>query len=270
MTDVSVLEQGAAEATATFDELFHKELYRCAKDAYYYIATGVRPSVIDCYATAESEVAKNTTGVLENMSREHSRDTCSCNYRVYVGRGPNCWVDGDWYSCYYDYVRENGGHSSYYTKIEESVVSEVVELSSECYRFSGHPMTFEPRDCSANGGYCGCNLKITRLTVTCLINDLFVLRYPAMRCQCYILAGGENVIRDGVSGTIIEHYNDCPIFHQYQAQLLYRYIPLFQIHLFNKLTRWVLECPDDIFLSEKEDDSSGSDDDDDNASTSAV
>ena len=45
MADASVLEQGAAEATATFDDLFHRELYRCAKDAYVYIATTVYPSL---------------------------------------------------------------------------------------------------------------------------------------------------------------------------------------------------------------------------------
>ena len=262
MADASVLEQGAA-ATAAFDELYHKELYRCAKNAYVYIATDVYPSVIEYYSSAASEVTMNTTGVVENMFREHSRDTCSCHYRVFVARGPNCWIDGD-------YLLDNHP-SSYYTKIEESAVSEVVELSSECYRFSRHPITFEPRECSANGGYCGCNLKITRLTVSYLINDLFVLRYPAMRSQCYILAGGENFIRDGVSGTIIEHYNDRPIYQQFHTLLLYRYIPLFQNHLFNNLAQWVIECPDDIFLSEEEEDSSDSDDDDnDNASTSTV
>ena len=174
MADASVLEQRAAVATETFDELFHKELYRCAKNAYVYIATGINPSVIDCYATAATEVVMNTTGVLENMFREHSRDTCSCNYRVFVSTGTHCWVDGDWYSCFFHYLRENG-RSSYYTKIEESLVSEVVELSSECYRYSRHPITFEPQEWSANGGYCGCNLKITRLTITCLVNDLVVL-----------------------------------------------------------------------------------------------
>ena len=92
MADASVLEQGAAEATATFDELYHKELYRCAKDAYVYIATSVYPSVVEYYATAVSEVDMNTTGVVENMLREHSRATCSCHYRVFVARGPNCWI----------------------------------------------------------------------------------------------------------------------------------------------------------------------------------
>jgi len=91
MSDASVLEQGAAEATATFDELFHKEVYRCAKDAYVYIATSVYPSVIDYYANAVSEVDMNTTGVVENMFREHKRDTCSCDYRVFVARGPNSY-----------------------------------------------------------------------------------------------------------------------------------------------------------------------------------
>ena len=264
MADASVLEQGAAEATATFDELFHKELYRCAKDAYLYIATSVYPSVINYYANAVSEVDMNTTGVVENMFREHSRNTCSCHYRVFVARGPNCWIDGD-------FLIDNRPNS-YYTKVEESVVSEVVELSSECYRFSGHPIPFEPRECSANGGYCGCNLKITRLTVSYVINDLFVLRYPALRSQCYILAGGETFIRDGVSGTIIEHYNDRPIYQQFRTLLLVRYIPLFQNHLFNNLTQWVIECPDDIFLSEEDSSSdSGSDDNTDNdASTSTV
>ena len=199
----------------------------------------------------------NTTGVLENMFREHSRNTCSCHYRVFVARGPNCWIDGDFLI--------DTQSSSHYTKVEESVISEVVELSSECYKFSGHPITFEPRECSANGGYCVCNLKITRHTVSYLINDLFVLRYPAMRSQCYILAGGENIIRDGVSGTIIEHYNDRPILQQYRSRLLHTYIPLFQNQLFNNINQW---CPDDIY-------SSGSDDDDDdsennNASTSTV
>ena len=48
-------------------------------------------------------------------------------------------------------------------------------------------------------------------------------------------------------------------------------IPLFQSHLFNNLTQWVLQCPDDIFVSEEEDeDSSDSDSDDDNAPTSSV
>ena len=212
------------------------------------------------------------------MFREHSRDTCSCKYRVFVGRGPNCWVDGNWYSCYYQYLFEHG-HSSYYTKIEESVVSEVVEFGSDCYRFSRHPITFEPRECSANGGYCGCNRNITRLTVTCLINDIFVLQYPAMRSQCYILAGDDNVIRDGVSGTSIEHYNDHPILQQYRAQLIYRYIPLFQSHLVNNLTQWVMQCPDDIFVSDTSSqpssidevsEDSNSDDNTDNATTSAV
>ena len=273
MADASVLEQGAAEATATFDELFHKQLYRCAKDAYFHIAVGVYPSLLDCYAVVENEVVMNTTGVIENMFREHSQDTCSCDYRVYVSRGPHCWVDGDWYSCYFEYLEENG-HSSYYTKVEESLVSEVVELGSDCYRFSRHPITTEPRDCSPNGGSCDCNLKIVRLTITCLINDLFVLRYPAMRCQLYLLAGGENFIRDCVSGTIIEYYNYRPILEQYCARLLHRYIPLFQNHLFNNLSQWVIECSDDSFVSEDEDSSDSSkdntDDENNNASTSTV
>jgi len=255
MADASVLEQGAAEATATFDELYHKELYRCAKDAYVYIATTT--NLIDYYACTVSEVDMNTTGVVENMFREHSRDMCSCDYRVFVARGPNCWIDGDFLTGNRPY--------SYNTKVEESVVSEVVELSSECYRFSEHPITFEPRECSANGGSCNCNLKITRLTISYLINDLFVLRYPAMRSQCYILAGGEHIIRDGVSGTIIEHYNDRPIAQQYRRRLLHTFIPLFQKRLFDNIDQW---CPDDIY-------SSGSENDDDNesnnnASTSTV
>ena len=218
MADASVLEQGAVAASETFDELFHKELYRCANNAYNYIATDIYPSVIECNSEVVNNVIMNTTGVLENMFREHSRNTCSCHYHVFVGRGPNCWMDGDWYSCYYDYLLQHG-NSSYYTKIEESVVSEVVELSSDCYRFSRHPITFEPRDCSADGGYCVCNLKITHLTATCLINDLYVLRYPAMRTQCHILSGGENVIRDTVSGQILEHFNDRSISQWYRAQL---------------------------------------------------
>ena len=55
MANASVLEQGAAAASETFDELFHNELYRCAKNSYVYIATDVHPSVIECYANAVSE-----------------------------------------------------------------------------------------------------------------------------------------------------------------------------------------------------------------------
>ena len=256
MADASVLEQGAVEATATFHDLYRKELYRCAKDAYIHIATTT--NLISYYACTVSEVDMNTTGVVENMFREHSRDTCSCNYRVFVARGgPNCWMDGEFLTGNRPY--------SYSTKVEESVVSEVVELSSECYKFSGHPITFEPRECSANGDSCNCNLKITRLTISYLINDLFVLRYPAMRCQCYILAGGENIIRDGVSGTIIEHYNDRPIAQQYRRRLLHTFIPLFQNRLFDTIEQWL---SDYIYRSGSEDDDD--DDESNNASTSST
>ena len=180
LANASVLEPSAASsgvassatASSMFDKHFHNDLVRCATNAYTYIAAEVDPSVVEYKNDAVVDVNMNTTGVLDNMCREHSRGTCSCNYHVFVGRG--CWVDGEWYSCYYQYLSENG-HSCYYTKVEESSVSEVVELSPDCYRFSQHPISFEPRECSACGVlYCACNLTITHLTVTCNSNDLFV------------------------------------------------------------------------------------------------
>ena len=74
MANASVLEQGATAASETFDELFHIERYRCAKNSYVYIATDAHPSVIECYANAASEVTMNTTGVLE-ICLENIRET---------------------------------------------------------------------------------------------------------------------------------------------------------------------------------------------------
>ena len=77
-----------------------------------------------------------------------------------MAKSPNCWIDSVLYLSYGQYLSEVG-HSSYYMWVQESVVAEVLELSSECYRWSSHPVCSDPRDCAPNDGTCCYNVKIT-------------------------------------------------------------------------------------------------------------
>ena len=65
----------------------------------------------------------------------HSQGLCSCGFNVYVPRGLNCWIDGVKHVSYEQYLSEVG-HSLYYVRVQDSVVAEVVDLSSGCYRWS--------------------------------------------------------------------------------------------------------------------------------------
>ena len=196
-------------AAVSYDDQFHKELPRCVISAYI--------NAVDSYHGAADwrnvllqYVAERTTSDWDRLFKTHLQaELCPCTYRAFTAKGPNCWVDNMWYSCFSDYLCEVG-HSSYYTRLKSPLFAEVVELSPECYRWSRHPISFESLECSARGTCCACNPKITRLTVTCVINLVFVIQQPALRCQRYILEGGENVRGDIETGRIIEHVTDQP------------------------------------------------------------
>ena len=94
------------------------------------------------------------------MLRSHSQGLCSCGVGTFVAKRPNCWIDGVCYPSYGQYLRDIG-HSLHYVRGEESAVAEIVELSSNCYKWSSHPVRIDSRDCAPNDGTCHCNLKIT-------------------------------------------------------------------------------------------------------------
>ena len=225
---------------------YYEELLRCVHSVY----SSLESSCVADYKNAFIKyVSDRTTRVVEDMFNRHCRGLCSCGYDVYVARGPHCWVDGVKYSSYDQYLSEVG-HSSYYVRVQESVVAEVVELSPECYRWSSHQVRRDPRECSANGGVCRCNVKITHLTVSYVINDSFLLRRPLLRCQQHIVRGGENMLRDLDTGHVIEHFNDRPAANHYRMMLVTNFVPVF--------SEWVLKCRDEDHLppssSSEEDD----------------
>ena len=190
-------------------------------------------------------MSDRTTGVVEDMFNRHCKGVFSCRCDVFVG--PHCWIDGVKYVSYDEYLREVG-HSSYYVRVHESVVAEVVELSLECYRWSSHSVRRDPRECSTNGGPCRCNVKITRLTVSSVINDCFELRRPLLRCQQYIVRGGENMLRNVDTGDIIEHFNDRPAANHYRRMLATQFVPVFQKRCYERMSEWVLKCRDESQL----------------------
>jgi len=64
--------------------------------------------------------------------------------------------------------------------------------------------------------------------VSYVINDLFLLRHPFLRCQEHILCGGENVLQDADNGCIIKHVNDTPAAQHYQMMLSSTFVPFFR------------------------------------------
>ena len=142
-------------------------------------------------------------------------------------------------------------------RVQDSVVGEVVELSPECYRWSSHPVRRDLRDCCPNGGTCRCNVKITRLAVSYVINDSFLLRRPLLRCQQHIVRGGENVLRNPDTGDVIEHFNDRPAAQHYRMMLATNFVPVFQKPCYEHMSEWVLKCREGQLppsSSEEEDD----------------
>ena len=134
------------------------------------------------------------------------------------------------------------GHISYYVRVHDSVVGEVVELSLERYRWSSHPVRRDPRECCPNGGTCRCTVKITRLTVSYVINDSFLLRHPFLRCQQHIVHGGENMLRNPDTGDVNEHFNDRPAAQHYRMMLATNFVPVFQKRCYENMSEWVLNC----------------------------
>ena len=247
----------AAEQQQTYESVYYDELVRCVHSVY----SSLESSCVADYKNAFIKyVSDRTTGVVEDMFSRHCKGLCSCRCDVFVAKGPNCWIDGVKYVSYDEYLREVG-HSSYYVRVQEFVVAEVVELSPECYRWSSHPVRRDPRECSANGGPCRCNVKITRLTVSYVINDSFLLRRPLLRCQQHIVRGGENMLRNLDTGDIIEHFNDRPSANHYRMMLATRFVPVFQKRIYERMSEWVLKCKDESHLppslSSEEDDDDG-------------
>ena len=244
-----------------YESVYYDELLRCVHSVYSSLESS---SVGDYKYEFIKYVSERTTGVVEDMFIKHCgrQGVCSCGYDVYVAKGPHCWVDGVKYSSYAEYLSEVG-HSSYYVRVEESVVAEVVELSPECYRWSSHPVRRDPRECSPNGGTCRCNVKITRLTVSYVINDLYVLRRPLLSCQQHIVHGGENMLQNLDTGRIIEHFNDRPAANQYRMMLETNFVPVFQKHCYEHMSEWVLQCRDEDRLPPSVSISSASSEEDD-------
>ena len=108
-----------------YDSIYYKELLRCVYSVYSCLE-------LSCVADYKNDfnkyVSDPTSGVVENMFNTHCQGLCSCGFDVYVARGPHCWIDGVEYVSYNQYLSEVG-HSSYYMRVQESVVGEVVELS---------------------------------------------------------------------------------------------------------------------------------------------
>ena len=73
-------------------------------------------------------MSDHTTGAVEGMFFRHLQGLCLCGCDVYVAKGQNCWIDGIKYVSYEQYLSELG-HSSYYVRVQDSAVAEVVELS---------------------------------------------------------------------------------------------------------------------------------------------
>ena len=174
-----------------YDRIHYDELLRCVHSVY----SSLESSCVADYTNAfVNYVSDRTSGVVENMFTTHFRGLCSCVFDVYVARGLNCWIDGVKYASYNQYLSEVG-HSSYYVRVQDSVVGEVVEVSPESYRWSSHPVRRDPQECCClNGGACRCNVKITRLTVSYCIDDAFLLRRPLLRYQQHIVHSGKNVL----------------------------------------------------------------------------
>ena len=234
----------AAEQQQTYESVYYEELLRCVHSVY----SSLESSCVGDYKNAFIKyVSDRTIGVVEDMFSKHSRGLCSCGYNVYVARGPHCWIDGVKYSSYGQYLSEVG-HSSYYVRVEESAVAEVVELSPECYRWSSHPVRTDPRECCATGGTCRCNVKITRLTISYVINDMFVLRRPVLRFQQHIVRGGENMLRNLDTGDVIDHFNDRPAANHYRMMLATQFVPVFQKRCYERMSEWVLKCRDESHL----------------------
>ena len=241
------------EQQQEYDSIYYEELLRCG----YSVYSSLESSCVADYKNAFiTYVSDRTTGVVEDICNCHCRGLCSCGFDVYVAKGPNCWIDGVKYVSYGQYLSEVG-HSSYYVRVQDSVVAEVVDLGPECYRWSSHPVRRDPRECSANGGTCGCNVKITRLTVSCVINDAFLLRRPLLRCQQHIVHGGENVLRNPGTGDVIEHFTDRPAAQHYRMMLSTNFVPVFQKCCYEHMSEWVLKCREGQLppsSSEEEDD----------------
>ena len=92
---------------------------------------------------------------------------------------------------------------------------------------------------------CRCNVKITRLTVSYVINDLFLLRHPLLRCQQHNVRGGENMLRNPDTGNVIEHLNGRPAAQHYRMMLTTNFVPIFQKCCYEHMSEWVLKCRDE-------------------------
>ena len=103
-------------------------------------------------------------------------------------------------------------------------------------------MRRDPRECFPNGGTCRCNVKITRLTVSYVINDAFLLRRPLLRCQQHIVRGGETVFRNPDTGDVINHFTDRPAAQHYRMMLSTNFVPVFQKRCYEHMSEWVLKC----------------------------
>ena len=122
------MEQQQQQQQQQYDSNYYEELLRCV----YSVYSSLESSCVADYKNAFIKyVSDCTTRGVEDMFNSHCRGLCSCGFDVYVAKGPNCWIDGVKYVSYEQYLSEVG-HSSYYARVQDSVVGEVVELSPEC------------------------------------------------------------------------------------------------------------------------------------------
>ena len=122
----SILYYGMEEQQQ-YESLYYEELLRCV----YCVYSSLESSCVADYKNAFIKyISDRTSGVVEDMFNRHCRGLCSCGFDVYVTRGPNCWIDGVKYVSYGQYLSDVG-HISYYVRVHDSVVGEVVELSLE-------------------------------------------------------------------------------------------------------------------------------------------
>ena len=138
---------------------YYKELLRCVNSVYSNVEC-IMGDITNSYI---QHVSNESTGVIEEMYRKHSRVFCPCRVTVYVSKGPHCWIDGKEYPSHEQYLSDVG-QSSYYIRVQDAAVAEVLELSPQFYPWSRHPINPNRN--------CACNLKITKLTVSYVVNDL--------------------------------------------------------------------------------------------------
>ena len=215
---------------------YYKELLRCVNSVYSNVES-IMGDITNSYI---QHVSNESTGVIEEMYRKHSRVFCPCRVTVYVSKGLHCWIDGKEYPSYEQYLSDVG-QSSYYIRVQDVAVAEVLELSPQCYPWSRHPINPNRN--------CACNLKITKLTVSYVVNDLFTFTRPLLRCHQHIVRGGEQFLRDiDNGGRQVDHFNDRPPAQHYLLMLCRLIAPLFHRLCYEHMSEWVLSCRDEECL----------------------